>query len=197
MAMKRMIVSAAAVAMLLCTGVPAVSAEQSPGEHHNVGLGFHNTEAPIGVRWWFGGQKFALDLGLGFSSTPAGAPAPADNEKLLRWSIDVGVPIVMKSWSHVHVIFRPGLLYTSQEQVTEPGPVPPYATDDETTFHLSAEIEGELFLMDNASVSASHGVRYSSFNPIGPGDSVTSFDSFGNNFTTVGFHLYFFGGGSQ
>ncbi|HKQ59103.1 MAG TPA: hypothetical protein VJY35_14675 [Candidatus Eisenbacteria bacterium] len=194
--MKRMIVSAAAVAMLLCTGVQVVSAQtdQPPGEHYNVSLGFHNTEAPLGVRWWFAGQKVALDLGLGFSSTPAGAPAPADNEKLLRWSVDVGVPIVMRSWSHVHLMFRPGVLYTSQEQVTDPGPAPPFATDTETTFHISAEIEGEIFLMDNASVSASHGVRYTSFNPIGTGDSITSFDSFGNNFTTVGFHIYFFGG---
>ena len=51
------------------------------------------------------------------------------------------------------------------------------------------------FLVDNFRVSAAHGIGYRSFNPAGPGDSQTSFGSLGNNFTNIGFHVYFFGGG--
>ena len=58
---------------------------------------------------------------------------------------------------------------------------------------LGAEIEAEIFIVDNVSVSASHGIAFSSFNPPGPGDSESTFSTFGNNFTQVGFHVYFLG----
>ena len=51
----------------------------------------------------------------------------------------------------------------------------------------------EVFLVDNFSVSASHGIGFVSFEPVG-GDSETSFTTIGRNFTTVGFHMYFLGG---
>ena len=113
---------------------------------------------------------------------------------MLRWSVDVGVPIVAKSWSKVHVLFRPGFTYTSQEVVVTTPPTA-FNTDDATQFDINAEIEAEVFLVENFSVSASHGVKYTSINPVGPGDNITSFESIGNNFTNVGFHVYFFGGG--
>jgi hypothetical protein len=63
-----------------------------------------------------------------------------------------------------------------------------------TSFSLTAEIEAEVFIVDNFSVSASHGIGFFSVDPAGGGDSSTSFGTLGNNFSHIGFHVYFFGG---
>lgn len=158
-------------------------------QHYNGSLGFHNLTAPLGGRWWFGTQKVGLDFGLGFGSDPA----PAPDEDLIHWAIELGVPIVMKNWDRVHLLFRPGFLYESQEEQIS-GPGDPFDTDDTTSFSLTAEIEAEVFLVNNFSVSASHGIGFFSVDPAGGGDSSTSFGTLGNNFSHIGFHIYFFGG---
>jgi len=158
-------------------------------EHYNGSLGFHNLTAPLGGRWWLGGQKIGLDFGLGFASEPASGY----DEDLTNWAVEVGVPIVVKNWDKVHVLFRPGLLYESEE-VQMTSPPTPFATDDMTSFSLTAEIEAEVFIVDNFSVSASHGIGFFSVDPAGGGDSSTSFGTLGNNFSHIGFHVYFFGG---
>lgn len=164
-------------------GVPA---------HKNGSIGFHNVNAPLGVRWWFAGQKVGLDAGVGFQQTPASSY----DEHLFEWAIEIGVPIVVQNWSRVHLLFRPGLFYESQEfQMTSPPD--PFATDERTTLAVTAEMEAEVFLAENFSVSASHGIGFSSVDPAGGGDSDTSFGTLGNNFTRIGFHVYFFGGGEQ
>jgi len=192
--MKRLILAAAATFALLVVSLPqAARAEMAPGEHRNGSLGFHNDAAPVGVRWWFSGQKVGLDLGVGFGSSPA--PSFPD-EKLTNWGIDVGIPFVLHSWDRVHFMVRPGLLYQSQ-QFESTAPPLAFDTEDGTTLFISGELEAEVFLADNFSVSASHGFGYSSFDPPGPGDSVSSFSTFGNNFTNVGFHVYLFGGGGS
>ena len=186
--MKRWLTAVAALFML--TPVLAQAQDGTPARHSHGGLGFHTTEAPVGFRWWMAGQKVAFDAGVGFGSDPApGFP----DEKITNWTIDFGVPIVMKSWDRVHVMFRPGLLYHSQ-QVVVTSPPTTFDTDDETSFGLTAEIEGEVFLADNVSFSASHGLQFTSIDPVGSGDSITSFSTIGRNFTQVGFHIYFFGG---
>jgi hypothetical protein len=189
------LIAALAVAVVAVLGVLPVAAlaqtEMPLGEHPNGSLGFHTTEAPLGIRWWFPGQKVALDAGIGFGSRPA--PSTYPNEKLTNWALDIGVPIVAKSWSKVHLLIRPGVLYTSQ-QVLASSPPAPFDTNDETSLSVLGELEAEAFLADNFSVSASHGIRYTSFDPAGAGDNVTTFSTIGNNFTNVGFHVYFFGG---
>jgi len=190
--MKRLILAAtAALAILIGSPPAAVHAEMPVGEHLNGGVGFHSIEAPLGIRWWLAGQKVAVDVGFGFASTPA--PSYSD-ESLTEWTIELGVPISITSWSRAHVLFRPGILYDSQ-QFESTSPPAAFDTEDGTTFVVLAEIEGEVFLIDNVSVSASTGLGFASFDPPGGGDSITTFSTFGNNFTNVGFHLYFLGGG--
>ena len=159
--------------------------------HRNIGPGFHSTEAPLGVRWWFNDQKIALDFGLGFRSQPA----PSYDEDLTGWAVEIGVPIVVKSWDRVHVLFRPGFFYDSQEfEMSDPPD--PFATDDRTEIRLTAELEAEVFIVNNFSVSASHGIGFFNIDPPGGGDSSSSFGTLGNNFSHIGFHIYFLGGGS-
>jgi hypothetical protein len=157
--------------------------------HHNGGIGFHDIDAPIGGRWWFGGQRAALDLGVGFQSDPA----PSYDEHLKAVAFAVGIPIVLKSWPQVHVLFRPGLFYESQ-QVQADTPPAPFDTESQKTARVTAELEAEAFLLDNFSVSASQGIGWNQFDPGFGLDKETSFGTLGNAFTEVGFHVYLFGG---
>ena len=191
--MKRYVAITGA-ALLMSVGMFAGSAraenEMAAGEHARGALGFHNSSAPIGGRWWMSGEKVGIDAGIGFGSSQA--PGYPD-EKVTNFTLDVGVPFVLKSWSRAHLILRPGLTYGSQQVVTTALPVA-FDTDNATSLGISGEFEAEVFLVDNVSVSASHGIRFDSLNPPGAGDNITSFSTFGNNFTEVGFHIYFFGG---
>ena len=179
----------------LLTFLPVLASAQDgmPAEHRSIGLGFHNFEAPVGLRWWLAGQKVGVDLGLGFDSESAIFEGyPDDNTSSLAF--EVGVPIVVKSWSRVHVLFRPGFFNQKEEVVTsDPLALEPFATDDVKTMRISGELEAEVFLMDNLSVSASHGLQYESVEFPGVDDKFTSFGTLGNNFTTIGFHAYLFG----
>ena len=179
------------MAVLICWFLPEPAGAQvgDQPEHANGSIGFHSISAPLGARWWFTGQKVGVDLGLGFASNPA----PSYDERLSDWTLEVGVPIVVKNWDRVHLLFRPGLLYTSEEQQMT-SPPDPFATDERTTFTVAAEIETEIFIVRNVSVSASQGIGFSSVSPAGGGDSDTSWGTLGNNFTNIGFHVYFFGG---
>ena len=182
--MKRLICMAAIALIASATAALA----QGP-THDSGGLGFHRTEAPIGLRWWFNNQQLALDAGVGFGSTEE--EVPGGTETLSNWAIDVGVPIRLRSWDKVHFMARPGILYTSQERFS----VPLDDTDTETVFTVLGELEAEIFLADNVSVSASHGIGFENINPAFGGDSTTNWSTFGANFTEVGFHVYLFGGG--
>jgi len=195
--MKRNAISIAIVLAII--GIFPLSASAQTDEtvttegpvHRNIGLGFHNVEAPLGGRWWFGSQKIGLDFGLGLRSTPA----PSYDEDLHGWAVDLGVPIVLKGWDKVHVLFRPGFFYDSQE-VEMSDPPEPFATDDRTSIGLTAELEAEVFIVHNFSVSASHGIGFFNVDPAGGGDSQSSWSTLGNNFSHIGFHVYFLGGGS-
>jgi hypothetical protein len=159
--------------------------------HPNGGLGFHNVEAPLGVRWWLGDSRtFGIDVGLGFMSTPASGY----DERLSDWAVEFGVPMLLKSWDRFHLIFRPGIMFQSEEVQTTTPP-DPFGTDEQTTMTIAAEIEAEIFLVKNVSVSASHGIGIQRVDPAGGGDSYSNVGTFGNQFTNIGFHIYFFGGG--
>src|SRR5688572_24962447 len=115
----------------------------------------------------------------------------------MGFAFEAGVPFVASSWQGVHLLFRPGILYQSQQVGFDEDPTTPglqFDTENETTFSIMAELEGEVFLRDNMSVSASHGVAFRSFEPAFDGDNRSSFGSIGNNFSNIGFHVYFSNG---
>jgi hypothetical protein len=194
MTMKRLLLAVACSLSLFATA----SFAQQDATHASGGLGFHDIAAPVGIRWWMSGQKVGIDLGVGFGSDPA---LIDPDEKENHFAFDVGVPIVMHSWEGAHVLFRPGLLYTSQQVGfdSDPGIGFTFDTDNATSMNIRAEVEGEVYLRDNVSVSASTGLEFVSTQAANttPGspdpDSQTSFGTIGRQFTQIGFHLYFFG----
>jgi hypothetical protein len=164
-------------------------AADNPAHHLSGSVGFHNTAAPLGGRWWFAGQQVGIDVGLGFSSRPSETDP---SHKVSGWAFDGGVPFIFHSWDRAHLILRPGILYQSQEAGVGAGPT--FTTITPSQFALTGELEAEVFLADNISFSASDGIAFTSFHPDVPGeDSTTSFETIGHNFTEVGFHVYFFG----
>ena len=185
--------------LFVCLGLivfeaPSVHAADGVAYHRNGSLGFHHVEAPIGGRLWFPGQTLGFDVGLGLRSTPASVD-PDESE--LGWAIDFGVPFVLQSWSGVHLLARPGVLYESQEigyDGDTGAPGVQFETETESRLTVTVELEAEVFLRDNFSVSGSHGVGFSTFDPGFGADSQTSFGTMGAQFTNIGFHLYCFGG---
>jgi len=196
--MKSLFPMLASIALMASVSTSVRAADQASG-----GLGFRSNEihtpnaaelridAPIGVRWWLGAQRVGLDLGFGFSTHKNEAADKNAND----WSIDAGIPLSLKSWEHVRVIARPGINYTSQDDYV-PGAVLgtfEKITDKFTT--VTGEIEAEVFLAENVSVSASHGLGIVYYDPGESGEeSTTDFTTFGRNFTSVGFHVYMWGG---
>lgn len=171
-------------------------AQDMPAEHKSIGLGFHESNAPIGVRWWMAGQKVGIDLGLGYDREAADGLGFPD-EHLSRFTLNAGVPIVLKSWSRVHFMFRPGISYSSQQEPDTLATPSNFSTLNAKTLQITGELEAEVFLADNFSVSASHGIGYESFDPAYSDKKQNAFFTLGNNFTNIGFHVYLFGSGSH
>src|SRR5262245_45399594 len=97
----------------------AVMATQAFAATHNKGaLGMHNDNAPIGFRWWTS-DKMAIDLGIGVQATEVADLESDDSDattKLMDFSLDAGIPFLWKTWDRVHVMFRPGVNFTSMQE---------------------------------------------------------------------------------
>lgn len=195
--MKSISQVSAILALLVIGSAPAFAAESAAG-----GLGFRSNaihtpnaaelrlDAPVGVRWWLGAGKVGLDLGVGLATHHDDLA----DKNTTDWSIDAGIPIALKSWERVRVIARPGINYTSQEDYIGGSTAGTFEkiTDKFTT--VMGEIEAEVFLVDNVSVSASEGLGFVSYSPGEAGEKTTTdFTTFGRNFTSVGFHIYMWG----
>ncbi|MEO5988642.1 MAG: hypothetical protein ABIU54_07875 [Candidatus Eisenbacteria bacterium] len=177
--MKKTLISAAA--MMLVMGAVSAHAEGMMG-----GLGFHTTDAPLGLRHWVS-DKMAFDAGIGFSSADAGS------ETLTDFTIDVGLPISLKKWEKVNFMLRPGVKYNTVDYLFD-ADADPFTADTKekiNTFGVSGEFEVEVMLAENFSVSAAHGLAYTSTKlDVSGAESVSGFGTTGNNFTTIGFHVY-------
>jgi outer membrane protein with beta-barrel domain len=201
--MKKLLVTAMAVALLL--GSVAAHAQEKMG-----GLGFRTLNGPgiglpnsgvsvgasptIGIRQWFTPQ-FGVDLAVGFTSLKVEAgPPTTDTAEGTGFAFDVGVPYSLKTWDKVNFIFRPGFLYGKATAKDKLALLPPNE-DTVTLLSVSGELEVEYMVAEKLSISAAHGIAYSSLklrNNDTPEseDNLTGFGTTGDNFTHLGFHVY-------
>lgn len=172
------------VGLIVLSFVFTASAAWAQGtpEQYRGALGFHNVEAPLGIRWWVS-DKLAIDAAIGIGSDEN----PAVDENLSHWAIDLGLPILLKRFDRLNFMVRPGLMFQSQEVVVDPGP--PVDTDNDNTMSIGAELEAEVFLTDHFTVSAAHGFAFVNNDPA-VGSSTTDWGTTGANFTNIGFHVY-------
>jgi len=159
---------------------------------HTFSLGFHSGEEPIGFRWW-AKPRVGVDAGFGFRANQTSL-VNGGEQYLLSFSGEAGIPIVLKRWSRVNFIVRPGLAVQSADAEFEDPETFETTVEKTLTITARAELETEVFLADNVSASASHGFEVSAFKFDVPGQtfqktlSTTSGDLF-----TVGLHVYLWG----
>ena len=182
--MKKIVTLAAAVTMLL----GAMSA-QAAGEATMGGLGFHSTVAPIGIREWFSDQ-LGFDLGVGFSSDGFKNKTPNSPtfKNASTFFVDLGLPWSAKKWDKVNFIVRPGFQYGSlKDDDAVIG-----NTKKANQWSVSGDFEVEVMLADKFSVSAAHGVAFTQLTDKSTANDrvFTNFSSSGENFTSLGFHVY-------
>ena len=149
-----------------------------------LGLGFVDNDVPIGVRYWLS-PKIGLDLGFGISSTQL-ETSPGEKTTYTNYSFAAGLPINMITvGDRVNLHFLPMFEYRSLDQ----------GTDNATEFNIIAALEFEVFVTKDLSVSAAHGVVFSSTSPPGNAETTTDWSTFGSNITDFGVHYYLPGGG--
>ena len=148
----------------------------------------------IGVRHWIS-ERVAFDGAIGFASMTAEAgPPTADIAEGSGFTFDLGVPISAKRWEEVNVIVRPGFAYATATLKDKTSPTPPNE-DTATAMAYSLEIEVEWMMAERLSISASHGISYRTYkleDNDSPANELKSsgYNTTGDNFTSLGFHVY-------
>ena len=190
---RRLAAVAAASSLLLA--VPAL-AERT----HSIGLGFRQTATPIGVRWWVSPQ-LGIDAGVGVDAEKSVVEIDTNDDfvddtrvedTLARWTVNVGTPWAAWSGENVRVLLRPGFEYQSEDDVGS------FLVDGArvklNTFAVSGEVEVELNVWENLTVSASHGLEFRSSKLDLPGqESTWTTGTTGTDFFRLGFFVYLWG----
>ncbi len=181
-----------ALAFLVAAVAPSLAKDMTG----RVSLGFHNSDAPLGGRIWVN-ETVAIDAGLGFNSSEVADRDPdTEDETVNAFSFwfEAGVPIKLYDVENAHFYVRPSIVLGLLDDRA-------YGTGSAdakwTSFDLVLSLGGELFFGDHFSVEATQGVKINTTSvpdevkeDVGAG-SFTSFSTFGNNVTTIGFHFYF------
>lgn len=155
-------------------------------------LGFHDSFAPIGIRYWQS-ELLAIDLGVGFVSNEVPSPSETDSTRTANTAnlwIEAGVPMKVYDRDRTHFYVRPGILLA----VLDDRDFGTGVVDDTwLSVDLKADLGAELFFGEHFSIEATHGVLLNITSPpseIG-GDSLINFKTFGRGLTEVGFRFYF------
>lgn len=177
--MKKIIFFTVAMSMMVASSAMAVDTAK------RFGLGFMDSDCPIGGRYWFS-EKVGIDFGVGFYIDEE--QFGTDTESATDFGILGAVPITLiNTLDRVNLNLVPGVKYVNFGAFGD--------GDSDSLFNIFALLEAEVFVTGDFSVSAAHGVGFSSFSPGGDGaESTTDIYSVGENITNLGFHLYFAGG---
>jgi hypothetical protein len=163
---------------LIATAGTAVAADRE-GEF---ALGFNNTDAPVGLRYFFS-EKVGADLGLGFESQDLG------EESASSLFLEVGVSYILYDYNDSYFFVRPALAYASlDDRVYGTG----QADATWTVLDLKLNLGAEVRLAERFGLTFQHGLVFSSTSlpdeivEEGGEDSFTDFSTFGENVTEAG-----------
>jgi hypothetical protein len=163
--------------VVLCMAAGTAAAGDMTGR---IGLGFTSLDAPVGLRYWFT-PRMGVDLGFGYHSFGDFG----GGDRLNNYTVAAALPInIHRVGDRVSFNFLPGVAYSKLEDVSSsyyPGKF----------IDISARLEFEVFVTQDLSVSAAHGVMVSIINPDDSTlDNVTDFNTTGSNLTEFGVHYY-------
>lgn len=167
--MNRILIVAAMVALL-------VSSAQAADRKGELALGFNNSDAPVGLRY-FVSDAVAVDFGVGFESLDLG-----DESSSSLW-LEFGVPYVVFDYEDSFFFVRPAVTYSSlDDRIYGSGELDETWTILDFSLNLGAEVR----LADRFGLTFQHGLVMTTVDPAGGGDSLTDFGTFGENVTEAG-----------
>ena len=140
-----------------------------------IGLGFVNSDAPIGGRYVIS-EKMAVDVGIGFGKTSDDKDTKLIDEGTTSLNLDLGLPILMHDAGKAMLWLRPGLAIQNQSYDAD-------GVDSQTNTSISGLLVVEVPITDNFTVSAAHGLIID----LDP----TTINTAGFNWTNLGFMYYF------
>jgi len=192
--MSRRII-AVLVASSLLAAAPALA-----DRTHTIGIGYHQSNTPIGGRWW-ASPRIGVDLGLGVDAEKAeadvdtnddGVPDVRITDTLAEWTANVGTPWVAWAGPNVRVLLRPGFEYHSEDDFDS------FLTDGSrvklNSYAVTGEVEVELNVWENLTMSASHGLEFRSSKLDAPGaQSTWTAGTTGTDFFRLGFYVFLWG----
>ena len=181
------------VTALLAAVVSPALAKDMTGK---VSLGFHNSDAPLGGRYWINNQV-GIDVGLGFKSNEKPDADPETQGKTVTtfsYWFEGGLPFKLYDTDNAHFYAKPSFIFGMLDDRD-------YGTGTSdakwTSLDLVLSLGAEVFFGEHFSLDATHGVKFNVTSvpdevkqQVGA-DSFTSFSTFGENLTTIGFHFYF------
>lgn len=185
--MKRVLFVMMALAATAGAIAPAMAQEEM-----KLGLGYFRPEAPVGGRAWIN-EKTAVDFGVGFDNKEVTFYDPlkqggTSSEKKTSFTIDAGLPYVLKGDETTKFFVRPGITFNSS-------PVYDNVEKDwatATQFWVAGSLGVEHWFGKHFSLSAAHGLLFKSIDPGTKGsDSTTQITTEGLGISNLGFHFYF------
>jgi hypothetical protein len=177
-------IAIATLAAVIGLAGPALAVDRS-GEF---ALGFNNTDAPVGLRYFFS-EKVGADLGLGFESTDLGS------ESASSLFLEAGVSYIVFDYDDAYFFVRPAVAFSSlDDRVYGTGAAADVAGADATwtVIDLKLNLGAEVRLAERFGLTFQHGLMFTTTSlpdeivPDGGEDSYTDFSTFGENVTEAG-----------
>ena len=186
------------IAVLVASSVLA-AAPALAERTNSIGLGYRQTTTPIGVRWWLS-PRLGLDVGFGVNAEKAqaevdlvapfdGVPDTRVTDTLAGWTVNVGTPWPAWVGSNVRVLLHPGFEYHSEDDFDSF--LANGSRVKRNSYAVTGEVEVELNVWDNLTMSASHGVEFRSTKLNAPGATSTwTAGTTASDFFQLGFFVY-------
>jgi hypothetical protein len=217
--MKRTIQLFATVLLVLAFASAALAENANQRVVGKKGIGYYSSEAPLGVRYWMN-ENMAFDFGVNLGlKTKQDDPASIDDpnttsvvegvedETLMDWAFDLGLPYVLHSEENTIVYARPGITLVGTNVFDRSG-LPAGSTSStlsekgyDMTFLGGVSLGGEFFLgtlgWPNLSFSGEVGLRVRMLLPAAESaDNTFDVETAHNDVSVVdtgsiGIHIYF------